>query len=261
MGANDDQQKMMKELWAIIEPLAVDGGGKAAIEHIRSIEDASERRRAFWFSRQLLSGQDWEGKNLSDVALVAKAGIEEFLNQSEAEVDEEMKTRLLDTANALSYNLAADMADCWPGDEIKREKKHFEIGLSAAEHCIKWRRQLKKGPGPFSGAHWAAGMHSFSLGHLDNARKHFSESLKYAEEGAKEENETIELVPQAGFGVILGHGYLGLAEAATGDSAGMERYLNALKAFEGMKKIEGQADDAQFGIDQLKTVEERYGVS
>ena len=258
MGAVD-QQQMMNELWERIEPLAVGGGARAVIEFAASIGDPEERRRTFWFARQLLSGREWEGKDLSVVAAVAKAGIEEFLNQAETETDEEMSAKLLDTANAFSYNLSADLADCWPGDELQRTNEHFEIGLSAAEHCIEWRKQLNKGPGPFSGAHWAAGMHSLSLGHLNDARKHFAKSLAWAEKGAREEGRPADLVPEAGFGVILGHGYLGLAEAASGSESGSARYQKALDAFEGMKEIEGQADDAQFGIDQLRKVEQKYG--
>ena len=77
MGAND-QQEMLNELWEKIEPLAIEGGGSAVIEFAAAIEDASERRRTYWFARQLLSGRDWEGKDLLEIAAVAKAGIEEF---------------------------------------------------------------------------------------------------------------------------------------------------------------------------------------
>ena len=194
-----------------------------------------------------------------ELAVVAEAGIKEFLHQSESETDEEMSAKLLDNANVLSYNLAADLADCWPCDETLRTKEHFEIGLKAAERCIEWRTELKKGPGPFSMAYWAAGMHSLSLGKNAASKEHFAESLAYAEQGARDQGSPMELAPEAGFGVILGHGYLGLAEAAAGDASGMERYRKAIEAFEGMKQIEGQADDAQFGIDQLETVKGKYG--
>src|SRR5205085_6436120 len=52
--------------------------------------------------------------------------------------------RALDSYNAMSFNLAADLADCWPNDESPRQQRYFEAGLRAAEDCVRWRNELNK---------------------------------------------------------------------------------------------------------------------
>jgi len=182
----------------------------------------------------------------------------EFLQQAEAAPDKETRNKRVDGANVISFNLAADLADCWPGDEMPREQRHFERGLQAAEDCLKWREMLGKPAQPFSMAYWVHGMHALSLGDTETAISSFQSSLEYAQQVAADEGASTEIVPDGTFGVILEAGYLGLARWKAGDEGGQELYGEALAAFTGQLEDEGKAEDARFGIDQLETVKSNY---
>ena len=61
------------------------------------------------------------------------------------------------------------------------------------------------------------------------------------------------------FIVILGAGYVGLAEWVRGAETGQGRYEEAVAAFrEGAEKYEDKKDDFQFGIDQLEWVKGKF---
>jgi len=194
--------------------------------------------------------QEWEGKTFDAYIEVCNAGVREFLEQSAAESDSELKRRRVNGANVLSYNLAADLADCWPGDKASRDRAHFEAGLKAAQDCIVWREELRAGPGPRSMAWWAKGMHQLSLGDADGAAESWSRSRDYAVKAATE--------GEGWFGVVLGEGYLGLAEWARGDETGRAHYDKAIADFRSRLEDEEQKGDAQFGVDQLEAVRSRH---
>jgi hypothetical protein len=190
---------------------------------------------------------------------VAKAGIAEGFKQSEAASDKETAGKRTDYANMLSYNLSADLADCWPGDDVPREKRHFEVGLKAAEDCVKWREELSKGPFPFSIAYWAKGIHQLSLGDNEGALDSFSKSFNYAVEHAKAEGVNTDVSQEGDFGVILEAGYIGIVEMAGGIEGGKEHYEEAIAAYRAqIDNIPDKKDDAQFGIDQLEKVKDKY---
>ena len=150
----------------------------------------------------------------------------------------------------ISYNLAADLADCWPGERPAISEDLFEEGLKAAEDCITWRDELAKGPGASSMAWWAKGMHLLSLGRHEEAQHGFFKSLTLAREVAQSDED---------FGVVLGRGYLGLAQWIAGDEGGRDEYRDALAVFGTQLADADTKDDARFGIDQLETVKLRYG--
>lgn len=207
-----------------------------------------ERRVLCAFARQKLFLGD-EPVELDTYLAFAKMGIEECVAQAESESDDEQRARRIDTANVISYNLAADLADCW-NDEHEREARHFEAGLDAALDCIRWREELKKPPFPHSIAWWARGMHELSLGRAAQARASFAKSSEYAlaaAEGAED-----------GFGVVLGRGYAAIAAAADGDPSAEASYRAAIAVFEAQLGDEDKRDDAQFGLEQLETVRTRY---
>ena len=234
------------------------GGATAVADFVAGFND-EERRKLYSFAQISFYGREWEGKSFDGYVEVANAGIAEGLRQAEAATSAEDSARLIDFANVLSYNLSADLAECWPGDTLPRERRHFEAGLKAAEDCIRWREELGKGPGPFATAYWAKGMHQLSLGDAGGASENFKRSLDYYVEVAKEAGEATEVSPEAGFGLILADGYLGLAEWAKGNAAGKGRYEVAVAAFrEGAEKYPDKKDDFQFGIDQLEWVKKKF---
>ncbi|MCD4733609.1 hypothetical protein K8R78_05170, partial [bacterium] len=203
------------------------------------------------------SYQDWEGKNFDYLIDIVDAGIKEVLLQAKAATNAETRYKLTDFANVLSYNISADLATCWPGDEAPREQRHLEYGLMAAEYCIAWREELNKGPGPFSMAWWAVGMHSLSLGNFAEAQDGFEKSLDYAIEMAKAGGNSVEVAPGVHYSIPLAQGYLGLALLAAGDEAGQTLYDEAIAALQGtVDGFPAQKGDAAFCLDQLKCVED-----
>jgi hypothetical protein len=259
-GDNEEKKaKFPDARWDEMRGLMEEAGPEAVIEFINGFEDDEQRRQLYSFGRFAFAMKEWEGKNLDALVAVANAGIAEGLRQAEAATSAEDSAKLVDFANVLSYNLSADLAECWPGDTLPREKRHFEAGFEAAEDCIRWREELGKGPGPFAMAYWAKGMHQLSLGDVDGAVVNFKKSLEYNVEVAKEEGTAAEVSAEAGFGLILADGYVGLAEWVKGDEEGKDRFENALTAFRaGAEKYANKKGDFQFGIDQLEWVKKKF---
>jgi len=244
--------------WEEMKGLMERGGPRAVIDFVDGFTDELERRKLYAFCNQAFSMRDWKNKNFDALVEVVEEGVAEGLRQTESAADDETREMRTDYANMMAYNLSANLAECWPGDEEPRERRHFEKGLQLARRCVAWREELKKGPGPFSMAHWACGMHALSLGDPAAAREDFEKSLKFAVENARAEGSHAECAPGGDFSVVLGHGYLGLARTAAGDAGGKEVFQKALDAFGAtVKGFPEKKDDAQFGLDQLRWVERR----
>ena len=257
METYQDQADFFKQHWPAMKDAAEAGGSAGVIGFIAGFDDELQRRVLYAFARMGLAMEDYQGKSFDLLIEVADAGIAEFMAQSEAAEDAETKAKRIDGANMISFNLAADLADCWPGDEAQREPRHFERGLKAAEDCIRWREELKKPPGPRSMAWWAKGMHQLSLGRPD-ATASFARSLEYAQQAAKDEGSEAEVGAGSTFAVILGAGYLGLALEISGQEGGQELYDEAIRTFKVQLEDEATKEDAQFGIDQLEVVKGKY---
>jgi hypothetical protein len=248
----EEQLAYFQSQWPAMKDAAETGGAEAVIRFIDSHDEDVERRVLYAFARQGLAMGKWQGKSLEVVIDVARAGMRELLAQAEAADDPEISDRRTDTANVISYNLAADLADCWPGSDLPRTRAHFQAGLEASEQCIRWREELGKGPWPRSMAYWAKGYHQLRLGDVTGAIDSWQASLDYARQGADEDGGPTVVSADADFAVILGAGYLGLARWADGDPQGRAQYDEAIAAFREQLEDEERKDDAQFGIDQLE---------
>jgi len=251
------REKFPDKHWAEMKELMESDGPTEVISFIEDFND-DERRQLYAFAHQGFSYQDWKDKNFDDLIEIVDAGIKEGLLQAKSATDDEARAKLTDFANVLSYNIAADLATCWPGDEAPREQRHLEYGLMAAEYCVAWREELGKGAGPFSMAWWAVGMHQLSLKKLAEAQDSFETSLSYAIDMVKAEGNSVEVAPGVHYSIPLGQGYLGLALIADGDPAGQTLYNNAIAVLQDtVSNFPEQKDDAAFCLDQLKWVEGR----
>lgn len=238
--------------------LARGGGVASVIAAIEEESDPKDRRGLFSLAMGVLGREEWPGRSLDATIAIARAGIEEGVRQAEAESDEAERVKRIDFANVLGFNLSADLADCWPADDRPREPRHLAAGLAAAEDCLRWRRELNKGPFPFSIAYWAHGMHSLSLGDLGTARDSFERSLAAAREVAASQERATEAGADATFGVNLGVGYLGLARWRAGEPEGEAQLRSALEAFAAQKEAHpDEESDCVFGIAQLDTAMRR----
>lgn len=234
-------------LGAVIE----EGRPEEAVRLIMEL-DGSERLERFDLARELWVFGPWTGKDLDDYLVLADAGIEEAMRQAREATDTEEIKALVDRANVMSYNLAADLAECWPGDTLSREPTHLERGLSAALQCVEWRLELQKGHYPLFLAYWAAGMHQLSLDRNEQAFYTLNQALNHAQQHTVDSGLPLGLAPQAGYDLILAHGYLGIALEGCG--RGSEQYDLAIAAFrEGIEEYPDRADDYAFGISQLET--------
>lgn len=253
--------------WERLKSEMEQNGPEGVIAFIESMEDEKERLDLYFFSHQAFNNRewnsrDWKGKNFDDYVAVTNAAINEALRQSEKAGDPETARKLLDTANIMSFNFAANLAECWPGDDMPRERRHFEEGLRVASNCVTWREQLGKPPDRKSMAYWVKGMHALSLRDYEASMEAFRRSLEYAREGASAAGKTPEIVAGSTFDVILNNGYLGIAEIATGIDSGRNRYETTRQAFQEQMQSDNKEikEDAAFGLAQLKKVEEKFAV-
>ena len=181
--------------WEELKALMEAEGTECVIARIAAHGDPAERRKLFGFARRAFSGRDWEGKNLDALVATAEAGIAEIVRQADVEESVDGRASLLDEANVLAYNFAADLAPCWPGDDAAREPRHLEAGLRAADRCVAWRKELGKGPWPHSIAHWARGIHQTALGRAAEGAASFRRAYTFAlQHGAGEGTPPEQLV-------------------------------------------------------------------
>jgi len=200
---------------------------------------------------------DWQNKNFNDYIAVVDSGIsmlENEANKAPAEDKEQWLARI----HAMNYNLTADLADCWPGDEQARTNEHFARELKAAEHCIKLQEKLGMKAGILSMDYWVKGMHELSMGKVNDAVESWHVSFEYAKKDAEENNKSSIVSKDAPFSVILGLGYLGLARWIKGDEAGKAEYEQAVNTFKAQTDDASLKGDAEFGISQLEKVKHKY---
>jgi hypothetical protein len=282
MAQNDLDEQYRVQLKAALE----EGGAPKVVAFIQNAPDAELRRNLYSLVRRAFPERNEGAKNFDDLIFVTRAGIAEAFRQAElarARVDLELANECKDSANRLSYNLAADLAECWPGDEAPRERRHLESGFRAACDCIVWRQELGKPPDRRAMAYWAAGMHQLSLGNPIEALGWFETAAGLAAKAIGSKAETAGEAggptdgvgtPEAGglnaadyvkpggdFGVILYHGYAGIARHLLKNPDGMHQYKRACLSFQGTInnfKDPEMVEDARFGLEQLQWVERRF---
>jgi hypothetical protein len=241
--------------WETLKALMETDGPEAVVGYVLAFAEPSDRLTLFYFARPAFAYREWKGKNLDGLVTVGEAGIAEALAQADLAADEGTRRALLEWANTEAYNLSADLAECWPGDDLPREQRHFEKGLELADRCLAWRRELGEGPFAFSLAYWARGMHELSLWNVEQARADFAAALEQSKTCAAGEGLSADCVTGGDFSVILNTGYLGLVRWLQKDPMGPVLYYRALGAFrDSAVDFPETADDSLFGAGQLEKV-------
>lgn len=250
-----DKLEFPADQWETMKGLVERDGPVALIRFVEGFEPAS-RRKLYEFGHRALSGRDWVGKNLDVLVTFVRAGIESALAQAAGESSSQRADELKDAANRQAFNLAADLAECWPGDELPRERRHFQTGLEMARQAIAWRTELGKGPLPLALAWWAHGMHLLSLRDPSSIRaaiSSFEHALDHARQVAAGKQVPVDVHPDTDFQVLLNAGYLEIARQLAGESTpGGPDVLAAFRAR--VEKGGEDRDDFQFGLDQLDKV-------
>jgi hypothetical protein len=251
----------MEERWPELKKAMETGGGQAVLDLIRTEQDPGQRLGLYSFAQGSFSVRDWKRKSFDAQIELVRGAMQDALkiaDQIRAGGDDEKADRVADFANVLSYNLSADLAFCWPGDDRPRSKEHFEAGLAAAEECLYWRRILKKSAAPFAMAWWAKGIHELFLGRHDAALESMQEAQETGREASKDAGRSTEIDADASFLFLINAGALALAELCATQLKAQEHYDLVIQAFVAQKqKRPAEAEDAQFGIDQLELAKAR----
>jgi hypothetical protein len=247
---------------AQLEALAPQGA-EAILTYIAGFDEPTRRRLASLAQRSLFSSAT-DAAGLDLYVAVLRGLIDRETRDLGPAGRHEERDNVMDHYNALSYNFAADLADCWPGDELPRETRHFEAGLRAAEECIRWRNELAKPPRSFSIAYWAKGIHLLALGHYNGAVKSFNMALGFALRDAQDKGQLAPIGADSTFDILLNTGYLCIAEELDGQPAGRDRYDQVLAAFQeqlGRAANTGDSElkqEAELGMGQLQKVRGKY---
>ena len=247
-----------EERWPQLLELFEVGGSEKVLSHIQTCQDLTERRALFLMSSHRISSSQGLTRKLDDVVTISRAAINEFCIQSSQETDKEQRERRLEGANILSYNLAADLAPCWPEDTEPREVRHYNEGIRCAEDCLEWRSLLQKGALPFSMAWWALGTHRCGLSDWKGACEAYEKSLEAAQIDAQENSTPATVSPESSFSINIANGWLEFARWRGGDETSYDRFLEVIAAFRSQIDQNSNArEDALIGIQQLETAASR----
>lgn len=247
--------EIMKQRWETMKNLMETEGVAAVLEFIGNADAFGEKLQLYFQAQQSFGGQDWKGKNFDAYLELVHDGMDAIQVFAQTVEDPEKQDQLKDYVNMMSFNAAADLAHCWPGDTVPRETRHFEAGIAAAEQCLKWRVELNKGPGPFHMAHWVKGIHHFALNQLEDAVTHFDNAVMYARDEAVANNDPPDLTVSGNPMIAMYEGYLGLARKAVNPDDN-ELYQKAIDVLQQMiKEKPERKDDADFFLQQLQWVD------
>ncbi|MBD3174727.1 MAG: hypothetical protein GF320_06090 [Armatimonadia bacterium] len=250
--------------WPAVRAAMEAGGVDAAVAHINGFDVPLERLQLYAHVQNTLTWEEWPGRDdLDNYIQLSDAAITSALWFASTAEDDEEAARYTNAANVFSYNLAAELAVCWPGDDRIREPRHLERGLEAARRCIVRRHRLGRSAESYSMAYWAAGVHLLALDRPGAAAEAFEEALFYAREAALEADEPASVGPRAGLNVLLNQGFSGLALWVAGDPAGRSRYRNVMNithAQEARSEDQQAAFGAAFIRAQLERMRESVGL-
>ncbi len=251
------QRAFFDEQWPELRHVLEDEGAGALVRRIETFPP-EERIALYTMARTGLVLGDWRGKNLDDYLTVADAGIRWLSSVAAASKPDDRPT-FLGAANVISFNLAADLADCWPGDDVPRTTAHFSRGKEAGEACVAWRRELGVSPNSHQLGWWALGYHQLRLGEYDAAHDAFGHALQWARKDAEQAGAAGEVGADAAFSVNLNAGYRALAACVRGDDGAVAEFRETLDAFRAQLEDPARVDDAQFGLEQLDKVRDLIG--
>ncbi len=230
--------------------------GVDGIEAYITKQELGERVKLDQGAWQLLSNE--AEISLDELAYLGQMGIADLATLRE-EYQNERAEKLLEMINVCSFNLGAEMADCWPGDTRERDEEHFSLGLGLALDCLRMRVSLNKGAEPFALAWWLRGYFEARLGMMDMAGVSLEQAFLAALTMDGGERKLRALREDDSFMVLINAGYLGLVDRLMGAPRGEALYEDVIRIFRAQVAAGGEtAQDAEFGIQQLEIAAERF---
>jgi len=221
--------------------------GLAGIEsHLDGLPDSGDQRLVLLSSiRKAIDASYIENKQLDRMLEIYNACIAEAL--ALAKGDEE----LIQYANVTSYNLSANLADCWPDAEEKRSEKHFTAGIEAATRCLELRIQLKKPPAAMAMAYFILGVHEYSLQRYSLAEQTWQKKLENELQSQETSSESDD--PN----VVLSYGLIGLARWSMGTEDN-GKYKESLRRLEADRNAKNSSEIDLF-VNELMILRQKHG--
>ncbi|NNL68525.1 MAG: hypothetical protein HKO70_01010 [Acidimicrobiia bacterium] len=251
-----DERGFFDLQWPALQATLEQDGPDAVARAILRYESDAERVALFRFARQGIVIGDWEGKNLNAALVVAEAAIA-WLDERARGAAGPDRTSYLAALAEITFNAAADVADCWTDDDEPRRRDHFARAMAIAEKSVGLREELGKSDNSKHLGWWAFGYHQLRLGLTGAAADSLERSLEHARRAARGAGEPDGVTSQAPFAVLISAGYLGLARIADGEPSGPDLYGEAIAAFQAQLSDPERQADARFGLDQLALVRSR----
>ncbi|MDF2628359.1 MAG: hypothetical protein K0R39_2190 [Symbiobacteriaceae bacterium] len=231
-----------------------DGGPDAVFAYIDTYPDEQDKMDLFAMAARKFYGQDWPGKSIDRYAKFADKVIHRYLSKAEAAPNQEAADKFTQFANVNSYNLSANLAECWPGETPGYESRHFQAGLAAARRCVALRTKLNKGDTALCHAYWMAGAHLLALRQYRAAEESFITAYHYAHG-----TDPVACTDESSLDEIMMAGFIAVARWAAGDGGAGRLYDQACQAFAAtVARDEAKKEDATFYLDQLKHVKRLY---
>ena len=250
------EKALLEQKWPEIKARMEDGGPEAVFAYIDAHDDEQDQMDLCTMAARKFYGQDWAGKSIDRYAWFADKVIHRYLSKAEAAPDQEAADKFTQFANVNSYNLSANLAECWPGEEPGYESRHFQAGLAAARRCVALRTKLNKGDTALCHAHWIVGAHLLALRQFRAAEEAFTTAHRYAHG-----TDPVACTDESSLDVIMTAGFVAVARWAAGYGGAGRLYDQACQAFAAVAaRDEAKKEDATFYLDQLKHVKRLYVV-
>lgn len=243
---------------AVMRQLLVDTGPQAIIDYIQGFDSDPLRRVLYIASKEALAPQEAAGKDLDALIAVSDAGVAEIRGQVKAAEADEERAQMLHGAHIVSYNLAAELADCWPDDDMPRTEAHHRRGVRAADDCLQISEAGGR-PGPIANDYWARGIHLLPLGDVEGTIQSWTKAREHAVSAAEANGKPASPGPDGTFLVNLTSGYLGLARWIAGEEEGRLAYELAIAAFRAQADDSDTKEDAVLGLGQLEKTRRQHG--
>ncbi|MDX1417584.1 MAG: hypothetical protein R3293_25500 [Candidatus Promineifilaceae bacterium] len=160
-------------------------GVNAAVLFLNSQENAVATAETY---HKLMKDLYWQQKNVSDMVVVAQAGIEYGLSQARhfEESEPQAAYDLRSWAKSIAYDLASFTWRGWDEPDIVITAADEAAGLRAAVLNLELAKELEKGALRISRAYWALGAQQLAAGELLEAEESFSAGEKQADSVSEE---------------------------------------------------------------------------
>ncbi len=240
------------------------GGGAAVVDLIEAFPTFGERLTLYTLARQTLVIGDGVPAGLDAIGEIADAAIAECESLLAAASDVRERQDLLRALHMVNYNLAADLAYCWPEDDAPRQRRHFERGLQAAAYLLSDLFEGAVAPRALANDHWVRGMHLLSLARVNDSAVSWAKAQELALKASERDGAakagvgagaTLQMLLFSGYSSIAS--YL-LAEDGPARPAHESRYVSATSALESRSKDPEEREEASYIAAQLEKVRAKY---